>query len=86
MYIIHRHYEATEANNNFRGQTQDWYCGKSGQSFGHEIPSAYWLKEFGYKTKASATRGLKAYLEYDESENKYGFWTVKSELVEVEAK
>lgn len=36
MFIINKHYEATESNPNFKGAVKDFYSGKGGHSIGRE--------------------------------------------------
>lgn len=84
MFIIKTHYVATEANKNFCGEEQTWYSGKKGHTLSKdEMPAQFWINLYGYTTKASAMRGLKAAKELDVWETKHGWWVRKSELVEV---
>jgi hypothetical protein len=84
MYIIKTHYEATENNPNFAGETQDWYSGKGGKILADrdKFPYSYFIREDGYKTLAAARRGLKAAQELAESETAHGYWIVTAEIVE----
>lgn len=82
MYIIKKHYEATDSNPNFAGEVKDYYEGKSG----HQLiqPLVRWeIEEYGYKTIAAAARGLKAVQGLCDWETSKGFWKVSAELVEM---
>jgi hypothetical protein len=87
MYIIKKHYEATETNENFKGETQTWYCGKQGSDCrvdGNEGTNYLetFVKYYGYATKAGATKALKSAKELAEWETRKGYWKVTAELVE----
>ena len=87
MYIIKKHYEATETNENFKGETQTWYCGKCGADCrvdGNEHTNYLrcFLDHYAYSTKAGATKALKSAKELAEWETKAGHWKVTAELVE----
>ena len=83
MYVIKIHYTATEANPNFVGDEQDWYEGKGSVVLGdkNKFPNDWEVKEYGYKTRSGAMRGLKAAQERAELETKYGFWIATASLV-----
>ena len=84
MFIIKKHYEATENNPNFAGEVKDYYEGKSGHTLGHnDFPRDWEINSYGYKTYAAAMRGLKAAIESADWETKQGYWNVTAELVEV---
>lgn len=84
MYIIKTHYEATEKNPNFAGEVHDWYSGKGGEILAgrDQYPTAYSIREHGYKTLAAARRGLKAAQDAAKWETGYGYWVVTPEIVE----
>lgn len=83
MFIIKKHYEATENNTNFAGEVKDYYYGKSGelQSIG-EFPGEWQIENYGYKTLAAAKRGLAAAQALADWETSRGFWKVSASLVE----
>lgn len=84
MFIIKKHYEATETNKNFAGEVRDYYEGKGGHTLGHDdFPCQWEINNYGYTTKSGAARGLKAAIELAEWETKQGHWTVTAELIEV---
>lgn len=84
MYIIKIHYVATDVNPNFRGEVHDWYEGKGTTPLTkNELPPEWMINEYGYKTLASAKKGLQVAERCCENENKYGFWTSTAELIQV---
>lgn len=84
MYIIKKHYEATENNPNFAGVIKDYYEGKAGHLIGSNgFPTDWEINEYGYKTLSAAKRGLKKVVELANWETEKGYWTVTAELVEV---
>jgi hypothetical protein len=84
MYIIKKHYEATENNPNFAGVIKDYYEGKAGHLIGSNGFTTDWeINEYGYKTLSAAKRGLKKAVELANWETEKGYWTVTAELVEV---
>lgn len=84
MFIIKKHYEATENNYNFHGVVMDYYKGKRGETLSkNELPCKYFIEEYGFKTKAAASRALKAEEELCYSENEYGWWNVSVSIIEV---
>lgn len=85
MYIIRKHYEATEINPNFAGVVRDYYEGKGGHLLSQhdQSPSNWEIQEYGYRTLAAAKRGLRIVKELCESEEKYGHWKVSAEIIEV---
>ena len=84
MYIIKIHYVATDANPNFKGQTQDWYEGKGTTALSqNEFPPQWMISEYGYKTLSGAKKGLQAVERNCEFENRYGYWTATAELIQV---
>lgn len=83
-YIIKKHYEATETNLNFKDEVKDYYQGKHQETIGKNyFPTNYFIIEYGYSTKAAATRGLKATQELCDWETARGHWNVSCELIEV---
>lgn len=84
MYIIKKHYEATDSNHNFAGEVKDYYEGKAGHLLSHhnQFPTRWEIEEYGYKTLAAAKKGLKSVLELCEWETAKGFWTVTAELIQ----
>lgn len=91
-FIIKVNSEATEKNDNFKGQKHQYFYGKQEtevSDFNHYsnhigTPIPWMVKEYGFSTKASASKAMKARNELDEWETKHGFWNTHSELVEVE--
>lgn len=84
MYIIKKHYEATETNLNHAGVIIDYYEGRGGHILSkNQLPSQWEAQEYGYKTLASAKRGLRAVQELCDSEAAWGHWRVSAELVQV---
>lgn len=84
MYIIKKHYEATEKNTNFASDVRDYYLGKGQHLIGRNtFPTAWEINTFGYRTKAAAMKGLKSATELANSETRDGWWVVTAELVEV---
>lgn len=84
MFIIKKHYEATESNYDFSGVVIDYYKGKRGETLSkNELPCKYFIEEYGFKTKAAASRALKAEKELCDSENEYGWWNVSASIMEV---
>jgi hypothetical protein len=89
MYIIKKHYEATETNENFKGEKQVWYCGKQGADCRADTnEGTNYLKSFikyhGYATKAGATKAFNSAKDLAEWETKAGHWAVSCELIKVE--
>lgn len=84
MYIIKKHYEATEKNTNFVGEIRDYYEGKAGYTIGlhNEFPDKWEIETFGYVTLAGAKKGLKAAIELANWETNCGYWNVTAELIE----
>lgn len=84
MYIIKKHYEATQSNTNFAGEIRNYYEGKAGHTIGNDkiYPTKWEIETFGYKTLAAAKRGLKKAAELAEWETKAGHWNVSAELIE----
>lgn len=60
-YIIKKHYEATEDNNEFKGQVHDYYEGKAETLIGGEdkFPASWEIDTYAYTTLQGAKRGLK---------------------------
>lgn len=84
MYIIKKHYEATESNPNFAGEVKDFYEGKAGRLIGsNSFPTKGEIDAYGYGSLAAAKKGLARANEYAEWENKMGHWNVSVELIEV---
>lgn len=86
MFIIKKHYVATENNPNFTGQIADFYEGKGGHILcaKNKFPENYSIKEYGYSTPASAAKGLKKAIELAKWETGFGHWKVTAELIEVQ--
>jgi hypothetical protein len=85
MFIIKKHYVATEANPNFAGEQRTYYEGKAGQLLGDlygTYPRNWEINEYGYKTYAAAMRGLKAVLDLANWEMGHGKWTITAEVIE----
>lgn len=83
MFIVHKHYEATENNPNFAGETRDYYEGKGGELLSScEFPSKWQIEEYGYKALAGAKRGLAKAQELADWETSSGYWNVTASLVE----
>lgn len=84
MFIIKKHYEATADNYDFPGVTIDYYKGRNGETLSkNEIPCRYFIEEYGYKTKAAASRALRTEKKLCDFENKYGWWNVSASIMEV---
>lgn len=85
MYIIKKHYEATDINKNFAGDVRDYYEGKRGHLLSQhdQFPSEWNIREYGYKTLAAAKKGLKVVQELCEWEEQKGYWKVSAEIIEV---
>ncbi|MBQ9167940.1 MAG: hypothetical protein IJX67_05985 [Oscillospiraceae bacterium] len=82
MFIIKKHYEATEYNPNFAGEVKDYYEGKAGHILSsNTFPVKWEIENYGYKTLAAAKRGLKKARELADWETAKGFWNVSVELV-----
>lgn len=82
MFIIKKHYEATENNPNFAGEVKDYYEGRAGELLSSgEFPSKWQIEEYGYKTLAGAKRGLAKAQELTEWETSRGFWKVSVSIV-----
>ena len=86
MYIIKKHYEATESNKNFANETHDWYFGKGHTTLSemNEFPTEWMIKEYGYKTIASAQSGMKTAKRLADWEAGHGNWNIIVELVKVD--
>ena len=84
MYILKRHYEATEKNSYFFGDKIDYYYGVGDWLISvNEMPNPTLVKLHGYKTLAGAKTGLRAESKLAESETARGYWNVSVELLEV---
>ena len=82
-YLVKTHYEATEQNDRQYGRKCDFYIGKNGIVIGtNEEPYTHTIVEYGYTTKATASKGLKARQKDAEEEAALGFWNVTAELIE----
>ena len=82
MYVIKTVYEATEKNDNFKGETQTWYSGRKETNLSRDtFPTQGQVDEFGYKNLSGAMRGLKAAQETADWCNARGFWKVSVSLV-----
>lgn len=82
MYIIKKHYEATESNLKFAGDVKDWYEGQNGFLIGgNGFPTKSEINAFGYNTLAGAKRGLKKAEELAKWETEKGHWKVTVELI-----
>lgn len=85
MFIIKKHYEATETNKNFAGEIRDYYEGKAGHIIGcNNFPTNWEITTWGYKTLAAAKKGLKVAKDLAEWETECGHWNVTVELVEAQ--
>ena len=83
MYILKKHYEATETNQNFAGEKFDHYSGRAESMLSDNgYPSEQMINEYGYKTLSGAKRGLKSAQELCKWENELGHWHVTVELIE----
>lgn len=84
MYIIKKHYVATENNIIFNGVVMDYYEGKGMTILSeNQLPSDWTAQTYGYKTLAGAKRGLNAVNALCESETKDGAWVVTAEIISV---
>lgn len=91
-YIIKLECNATDLNHNFKGEKLISYYGKEEKdlsdfnSYTKHIgtPIPWKVKEYGFKTKASAMKALKTHKECADYETAIGFWNDTVELVEVE--
>ena len=82
MFIIKKHYEATENNPNYAGEIKDYYEGRAGEVLSSgEFPNKWLIEEYGYKTLSGARRGLASAKELAEWETSHGFWNVSVSLV-----
>lgn len=86
MFIINKHYEATESNPNFKEAIKDFYYGKGGHTIGreNEFPCLWEIENYGYKTLAAAKKALNAAQELCDWENERGFWRVSVSLLQVQ--
>lgn len=83
MFIIKKHYEATENNPNYAGEIKDYYEGAGGETLSSNfLPSKWQIETYGYKTMVGAQRGLAKARELAEWETSHGFWNVTVSLVE----
>lgn len=82
-FVIKVTCEATENNNNFKGETQIYYKAKN-SSIQNPDYLKFFAKEYGYTTKAAALKGFKRELDLAEWETAKGFWKDTCELLEVE--
>lgn len=83
-YVIKKHYEATDANTNFKGEVHDYYEGKAEALLSEDkFPAAWLIEAHSYTTLSGAKRGLKKAQELAEWETNKGWWKVTAELVEV---
>lgn len=82
-FVIKVTCEATENNNNFKGETRTYYKAKNSTV---ENPDhlKYFAKEYGYTTKAAAAMGLKREIDLAEWETANGYWKDTCELLEIE--
>ena len=84
MFIIKVKATATEQNKNFKGEVQTSYYGKQEKLLSDgELPAKYWVKNYGFKTKAAACRALKSLKETHDWFEKYGTWTHEHSIVEI---
>jgi hypothetical protein len=75
--------EATENNENFKGETRIYYKAKNASTQNPDHLK-FFAKEYGYATKAAAIKGFKRELDLAEWETANGFWKDTCELLEVE--
>lgn len=81
-YLIHTHYEATEANPNFAGETRDYYIGKGGKV--NDKLYSWVISNEGYDKMCHASRMLKIHQGYNKDEESRGYWKISSEIISVE--
>ena len=86
MFIISSMSIATDKNPSFEAGTRhEYFIGKGEKLFTSEEfyrLKDHWLNEYGFKTKAAGMKALKSQQKIDDSQNSWGFWISKSELVE----
>lgn len=83
MYIIKKHYEATENNPNFAGAVTDYYYGKGSHLLGVNIfPKSWEIESHGFSTLAAAKRALKSVQELCDWESSRDYWKVTACIVE----
>ena len=81
MFVIKKHYKATESNPNFAGHEYDAYYGaQEHQICDHRLPTFQEAKAWGFKTLAGARRGLKLQQELAEWETSLGHWVVTVQI------
>lgn len=84
MYIIKKHYEATENNPRFAGNIIDYFYGKGSHLLGiNALPESWKTESYAFSTLAAAKRALKSAEELCAWESSQGYWTATAELVEV---
>ena len=87
-FVIVKYYEATDSNQNFKGEKQIWYCGKQGADCrvdgneGTNYLNAF-INCYGYSTKSGAKKAFNCSKELAEWETKAGHWKVSVELIEI---
>lgn len=91
MYFIKITSVATETNKNFAGQTHTYLYGKEealietqgSKSLQVEF-SPYIAREYGYKRKCDAVRGLKHHQQLNQwAEKEFPYWLSTAEIVEI---
>ena len=84
-YLIKEITTATENNKNFKDETRVYYIGKGGTPHYNEDYLTWYFKEYGFTTKAAATKALKHYSEsVNWFNNKYKTWRSVFEIIEKE--
>lgn len=84
MYIIKKHYEATENNPRFAGNTIDYFYGKGSHLLGINVfPESWEIEPYAFSTLAAAKKALKYTKELCNWESSQGYWVVSAELVKV---
>lgn len=91
-FVIKLESNSTDLNHNFKDEKHICYYGKEEtevsdfncdtKHIGELVP--WKVKEYGFRTKASAMKALKTHKECADHENAKGYWNDTVELLEVE--
>ena len=82
-YVIKLVCEATDKNDNFKGETQVYYKAKYATEKNADNLKLF-AKHYGYSTKAAAAKGLEREKRIAKRESEKGFWKDSVELLEIE--
>lgn len=84
-YIIKKHYEATESNENFKGEIFDYYLGINNSLLSeNEMPAEWKIEKYGFTTLAGAKAGMRHAQSLADWEVVGGNWNVTVELIQIQ--